>query len=336
MRACSISAQVVVGPHRRGPTRCASPPDPRFRGPILGDRHHAREGAILVGQQVHCEFGGASHASSLSGLLTFGTVLYRIGPEVEGGPGKSHREGISSCSASSPMTPPRKPGSSLAEWHRGRRVPALRVNERADRSQAQDHAVSLARRNAPSGSDRDRHGRLEARDADLDDRHLPNGDQPQAVSSMLHRDLRDAVGVVPQAHRLRVALSEDGGLFQGPVGESYFADMSNAKRRELADQGVGRGAVGKTAVVGVKDRATKRCAPRWWSARTARRSRASSSRTRPLTRRSTARASAYEGMPFDHDAVKHSVEFVRQRDGILLVHAQAAHMGTSTSSAPST
>ena len=33
--------------------------------------------------------------------------------------------------------------------------------------------------------------------------------------------------------------------------------MSNAKRKELADAGVGRGPVGKVAVVGIKDRETK-------------------------------------------------------------------------------
>ncbi len=50
--------------------------------------------------------------------------------------------------------------------------------------------------------------------------------------------------------------------FDGPVevDESYFGgkreNMSLAKRRELAEAGVGRGAVGKTAVVGIKDRET--------------------------------------------------------------------------------
>ena len=54
----------------------------------------------------------------------------------------------------------------------------------------------------------------------------------------------------------------------GPVevDETYVGgkrkNMSNAKRRELAEQGAGRGAVGKTAVVGAKDRATKQVAAR--------------------------------------------------------------------------
>ena len=83
----------------------------------------------------------------------------------------------------------------------------------------------------------------------------------KGVSSMkLHRDL----GVTQKTawfmiHRIREAwsVSEDND-FGGPVevDETYFggkrSNMSNAKRKELA--GTGRGAVGKVAVVGAKDR----------------------------------------------------------------------------------
>ncbi len=61
------------------------------------------------------------------------------------------------------------------------------------------------------------------------------------------------------AHRLRVALSEDGGICSGPVelDESYFGgkrkNISNAKRKKLVEQGASRGAIGRTAVVGIKD-----------------------------------------------------------------------------------
>lgn len=85
----------------------------------------------------------------------------------------------------------------------------------------------------------------------------------KSVSSMkLQRDL----GVSqPTAwfmmHRIREAWGEDDGTpFDGPaeVDETYFGgkrrNMSNAKRKALA--GTGRGAVGKTAVIGIKDRAT--------------------------------------------------------------------------------
>ena len=87
----------------------------------------------------------------------------------------------------------------------------------------------------------------------------------KSVSSMkLHRDL----GITQKsawflAQRLRAALSEDSKLFSGPVevDETYLGgkrkNMSNAKRKELAD--TGRGPVGKTAVEGA--RAGQRMAP---------------------------------------------------------------------------
>ena len=86
----------------------------------------------------------------------------------------------------------------------------------------------------------------------------------KSVSSMkLHRDLsinqRSAWFL---AHRLRVALAEREGPFDGPLeaDETYMggkrANMPKAKREKME----GRGAVGKTAVAGVKDRATNRIA----------------------------------------------------------------------------
>ena len=83
----------------------------------------------------------------------------------------------------------------------------------------------------------------------------------KSVSSMkLHRD----IGVSqPTAwfilHRIREAWAREiPGGFSGPVeaDETYFGgrrrNMSNARRKALRD--TGRGAVGKTAVVGIKDR----------------------------------------------------------------------------------
>ncbi len=82
----------------------------------------------------------------------------------------------------------------------------------------------------------------------------------KSVSSMkLHRDL----GVTQKtawhlAHRLRKAFESESGLFAGPVevDETYMGgkrkNMPKSKREELT----GRGAVGKTAVVGAKDRTT--------------------------------------------------------------------------------
>ena len=75
----------------------------------------------------------------------------------------------------------------------------------------------------------------------------------------LHRDLEiNQRSAWFLAHRLRVALAEEGGVFSGPieVDETYIGgrrhNMSNARRKELS--GTGRGAVGKAAVVGAKDR----------------------------------------------------------------------------------
>ena len=86
----------------------------------------------------------------------------------------------------------------------------------------------------------------------------------KSVSSMkLHRDLEiTQKSAWFLAQRLRKALAEDGKLFRGPVevDETYFGgkrkNMPKHKREELT----GRGAVGKTAVVGAKDRATKQVA----------------------------------------------------------------------------
>ena len=84
----------------------------------------------------------------------------------------------------------------------------------------------------------------------------------KGVSSMkLSRDLgiRQATAW-HMLHRIREAFSDIASHFEGPVevDETYVGgqrkNMSNAKRRELA--GTGRGTVGKTAVVGAKDRAT--------------------------------------------------------------------------------
>ena len=82
----------------------------------------------------------------------------------------------------------------------------------------------------------------------------------KSVSSMkLYRDLNiNQRSAWFLAHRLRAALEDGHAPFAGPVevDETYFGgkrkNMSNAKRKALS----GRGAVGKTAVVGARDRET--------------------------------------------------------------------------------
>ena len=84
----------------------------------------------------------------------------------------------------------------------------------------------------------------------------------KSVSSMkLHRD----IGVTQATawfmlHRIRQAWAvDDDDQFDGPRGgrvlfRRQVENMSLSKRKKLAEAGAGRGAVGKTAVVGIKDR----------------------------------------------------------------------------------
>ena len=138
----------------------------------------------------------------------------------------------------------------------------------------------------------------------------------KGVSSMkLHRDL----GITQKsawhmAHRIRRAL-KSGGLFEGPVevDETYVGgkrrNMSNSQRKELT----GRGRVGKTAVVGVKDRETKQVAAKVVTS-------TDKETLQGFVKDHAAEgatvytddASAYETLPFDHDCVKHSLkEYVK-------------------------
>ena len=139
----------------------------------------------------------------------------------------------------------------------------------------------------------------------------------KGVSSMkLHRD----IGVTQKtawflAHRLRTALAQGSMEFSGPVevDETYVGgkrrNMHNAQRRELE----GRGPVGKTAVVGAKDRATKAVAARV-VARTDKETLQGfvKEHAAPEATVYTDDATAYESLPFDHETVKHSLaEYVR-------------------------
>ena len=164
----------------------------------------------------------------------------------------------------------------------------------------------------------------------------------KSVSSMkLHRDLNiNQRSAWFLAHRLRVALAREGGLYAaGPVevDETYVggrrANMSNARRKALAD--TGRGPVTMAAVVGVKDRATKRVA-----ARVVQRTDSATlqgfvaEHAAPGAKVYTDDASAYQGMPFDHATVTHSLsEYVKgdvHTNGIesLWSMLKRAHKGT--------
>ena len=146
----------------------------------------------------------------------------------------------------------------------------------------------------------------------------------KSVSSMkLHRDLKiSQKSAWFMLHRIREAwMPKNGGGpgYRGPVevDETYMggkrANMSNAKRKELADAGVGPGSVGKTAVVGAKDRASNQV-----SARVVANTDKPTlqglvvEHTAPGATVYSDEAAAYQGLPFHHESVKHSVaEYVR-------------------------
>ena len=116
--------------------------------------------------------------------------------------------------------------------------------------------------------------------------------------------------------RLREGFFGDAGNMTGPVevDEVYMGgkrrNMSNAKRKALA--GTGRGSVGKTAVVGAKDRVTKRVAAKVVEDTTAETLQDFvHERIEPDARVYTDSASTYANLKH-HESVKHSaLEFVR-------------------------
>ena len=138
----------------------------------------------------------------------------------------------------------------------------------------------------------------------------------KSVSSMkLRRDL----GVTQKtawhlAHRIRGALRSGGFQFFGPVeaDESYFGgkrqNMPKSKRTQLE----GRGPVGKTAVVGVKDRATKKVQAQVVENTTSETLQGFVlDNIQPGAKVYTDDSTAYESLP-NHESVKHSVaEYVR-------------------------
>lgn len=145
----------------------------------------------------------------------------------------------------------------------------------------------------------------------------------KGVSAMkLHRDLDVSY---PTAwfmlHRIREAFADVRMAFEGPVevDESYFggkrANMSTARRKEL--EGTGRGPVGKTAVVGMKDRATKQVVAKVIDRTDGETLRGFvDDHAAPDAPLYTDDATAYRGTGREHETVKHSAaEYVRYLEG---------------------
>ena len=135
----------------------------------------------------------------------------------------------------------------------------------------------------------------------------------------LHPDLRITQKSAWQlAHRIRENWRDLTDVFEGPaeVDETFIGgkrkNMPASKRRELT----GRGTAGKTAVVGIKDRKTKRV-----KTKVVRNTDAETlqgfdrENVKPGAKVFTDEAAAYKGLSdYQHEAVKHGVgEFVRGR-----------------------